>query len=134
MDKMAYWIGSSVKHRWGTRAGSRGHLLRPEAIPITSHFLQKICMAHQRILGEILTNEACSIATAVFRRCVDSASLGARDSGVGLSPGCVHTPAGHYGAGMFERAPHHATLTIDGQSADGGVHTVLTVPRFTRFC
>ena len=122
-------------HRWGARTGVEVICSQTGGNSDHQSFSSEVVWHIQRILGEILTNiEKHAHATAVFvDLSVDSASLRieARDNGVGLSPGCVHTPAeGHYGiAGMFERAHIlHATLTIDGQSADGGVHTVLTVP------
>jgi len=122
-------------HRWGARTGVEVICSQTGGNSDHQSFSSEVVWHIQRILGEILTNiEKHAHATAVFvDLSVDSASLRieTRDNGVGLSPGCVHTPAeGHYGiAGMFERAHIlHATLTIDGQSADGGVHTVLTVP------
>lgn len=122
-------------HSWGARTGVEVICSQTGGNSDHQSFSSEVVWHIQRILGEILTNiEKHAHATAVFvDLSVDSASLRieTRDNGVGLSPGCVHTPAeGHYGiAGMFERAHIlHATLTIDGQSADGGVHTVLTVP------
>ena len=122
-------------HRWGARTGVEVICSQTGGNSDHQSFSSEVVWHIQRILGEILTNiEKHAHATAVFvDLSVDSASLRieTRDNGVGLSPGCVHTPTeGHYGiAGMFERAHIlHATLTIDGQSANGGVHTVLTVP------
>ena len=122
-------------HRWGARTGVEVICSQTGGNSDHQSFSSEVVWHIQRILGEILTNiEKHAHATAVFvYLSVDSASLRieTRDNGVGLSPGCVHTPTeGHYGiAGMFERAHIlHATLTIDGQSANGGVHTVLTVP------
>ena len=128
------WLIDQV-YRWGARTGVEVVCSQTGGNSDHQPFSSEVVWHIQRILGEILTNiEKHAHATAVFvDLSVDSASLRieTRDNGVGLSPGCVHTPAeGHYGiAGMFERAHIlHATLTIDGQSADGGVHTVLTVP------
>ena len=122
-------------HRWGARTGVEVICSQTGGNSDHQSFSSEVVWHIQRILGEILTNiEKHAHATAVFvDLSVDSASLRieTRDNGVGLSPGCVHTPTeGHYGiAGMFERAHIlHATLTIDGHSAAGGVNTVLTVP------
>lgn len=121
--------------RWGARTGVEVIYSRSGDISVVKPISSEAGWHIQRILGEILTNiEKHAHATAVFVEVsVDSTSLTleTRDNGVGLSPGCVHTPAeGHYGIeGMFERAHVlNATLTIDGHSADGGMHTILTAP------
>lgn len=121
--------------RWGARTGVEVIYSRSGDISVVKPISSEAGWHIQRILGEILTNiEKHAHATTVFVEVsVDSTSLTLeiRDNGIGLSSGCVHTPAeGHYGIeGMFERAHIlNATLTIDGHSAAGGVHTVLTVP------
>jgi ATP-binding region, ATPase-like len=121
--------------RWGARTGVEVIYSRSGDISVVKPISSEAGWHIQRILGEILTNiEKHAHATTVFVEVsVDSTSLTleTRDNGVGLSPGCVHTPAeGHYGIeGMFERAHVlNATLTIDGHSADGGMHTILTAP------
>ena len=121
--------------RWGARTGIEVKCSQTGSTSIIEPISSEMGWHIQRILGEILTNiEKHAHATTVFvDLSVDSTSLTLeiRDNGIGLSSGCVHTPAeGHYGIeGMFERAHIlNATLTIDGHSAAGGVHTVLTVP------
>lgn len=121
--------------RWGARTGVEVIYSRSGDISVVKPISSEAGWHIQRILGEILTNiEKHAHATTVFvDLSVDSTSLTLeiRDNGIGLSSGCVHTPAeGHYGIeGMFERAHIlNAILTIDGHSAVGGVHTVLTVP------
>ena len=122
-------------YRWGSRSGVKVICSQAGGSPDREPFSSEAVWHIQRILGEILTNiEKHAHATIVFvDLSVDSTSLTieTRDNGVGLSQDCIHTPAGgHYGIdGMFERAHIlNATLTIDGHSADGGVHTILTVP------
>ena len=121
--------------RWGARTGVEVVCSQTGGNSDHQPFSSEVVWHIQRILGEILTNvEKHAHATTVFVDLSDdstSLTLEIRDNGIGLSSGCVHTPAeGHYGIeGMFERAHIlNATLTIDGHSAAGGVHTVLTVP------
>lgn len=128
------WLIDQV-YRWGARTGVEVVCSQTGGNSDHQPFSSEVVWHIQRILGEILTNiEKHAHATTVFvDLSVDSTSLTLeiRDNGIGLSSGCVHTPAeGHYGIeGMFERAHIlNATLTIDGHSAAGGVHTVLTVP------
>ena len=128
------WLIDQV-YRWGARTGVEVVCSQTGGNSDHQPFSSEVVWHIQRILGEILTNiEKHAHATTVFVDfSVDSTSLTLeiRDNGIGLSSGCVHTPAeGHYGIeGMFERAHIlNATLTIDGHSAVGGVHTVLTVP------
>ena len=128
------WLIDQV-YRWGARTGVEVVCSQTRGSSDHQPFSSEVVWHIQRILGEILTNiEKHAHATTVFvDLSVDSTSLTLeiRDNGIGLSSGCVHTPAeGHYGIeGMFERAHIlNATLTIDGHSAAGGVHTVLTVP------
>ena len=128
------WLIDQV-YRWGARTGVEVACSQTGGNYDHQPFSSEVVWHIQRILGEILTNiEKHAHATTVFvDLSVDSTSLTLeiRDNGIGLSSGCVHTPAeGHYGIeGMFERAHIlNATLTIDGHSAAGGVHTVLTVP------
>ena len=128
------WLIDQV-YRWGARTGVEVVCSQTGGNSDHQPFSSEVVWHIQRILGEILTNiEKHAHATTVFVDfSVDSTSLTLeiRDNGIGLSSGCVHTPAeGHYGIeGMFERAHIlNATLTIDSHSAAGGVHTVLTVP------
>lgn len=128
------WLIDQV-YRWGARTGVEVVCSQTGGKSDHQPFSSEVVWHIQRILGEILTNiEKHAHATTVFvDLSVDSTSLTLeiRDNGIGLSSGCVHIPAeGHYGIeGMFERAHIlNATLTIDGHSAAGGVHTVLTVP------
>ena len=128
------WLIDQV-YRWGARTGVEVVCSQTGGNSDHQPFSSEVVWHIQRILGEILTNiEKHAHATTVFvDLSVDSTSLTLeiRDNGIGLSSGCVHTPAeGHYGIeGMFERAHIlNAILTIDGHSAAGGVHTVLTVP------
>ena len=128
------WLIDQV-YRWGARTGVEVVCSQTRGSSDHQPFSSEVVWHIQRILGEILTNiEKHAHATTVFvDLSVDSTSLTLeiRDNGIGLSSGCVRTPAeGHYGIeGMFERAHIlNATLTIDGHSAAGGVHTVLTVP------
>ena len=128
------WLIDQV-YRWGARTGVEVVCSQTGVNSDHQPFSSEVVWHIQRILGEILTNiEKHAHATTVFVDfSVDSTSLTLeiRDNGIGLSSGCVHTPAeGHYGIeGMFERAHIlNATLTIDSHSAAGGVHTVLTVP------
>lgn len=128
------WLIDQV-YRWGARTGVEVVCSQTGGNSDHQPFSSEVVWHIQRILGEILTNiEKHAHATTVFvDLSVDSTSLTLeiRDNGIGLSSGCVHTPAeGHYGIeGMFERAHIlNAILTIDGHSAVGGVHTVLTVP------
>ena len=128
------WLIDQV-YRWGARTGVEVVCSQTGGNSDHQPFSSEVVWHIQRILGEILTNiEKHAHATTVFvDLSVDSTSLTLeiRDNGIGLSSGCVHTPAeGHYGIeGMFERAHIlNATLTIDSHSAAGGVHTVLTVP------
>lgn len=128
------WLIDQV-YRWGARTGVEVVCSQTRGSSDHQPFSSEVVWHIQRILGEILTNiEKHAHATTVFvDLSVDSTSLTLeiRDNGIGLSSGCVHTPAeGHYGIeGMFERAHIlNAILTIDGHSAVGGVHTVLTVP------
>lgn len=121
--------------RWGARTGIEVKCSQTGSTSIIEPISSEMGWHIQRILGEILTNvEKHAQASKVFLNLsVDSTSLTLeiRDNGIGLSSGCVHTPAeGHYGIeGMFERAHIlNATLTIDGHSAAGGVNTALTVP------
>ena len=128
------WLIDQV-YRWGARTGVEVVCSQTGSNSNHKPFSSEAVWHIQRILGEILTNiEKHAHATIVFvDLSVDSTSLTieTRDNGVGLSTDCVHTPAeGHYGIeGMFERAHIlNATLTIDGHSADGGMHTILEVP------
>jgi len=128
------WLIDQV-YRWGARTGVEVVCSQTRGNSDHQPFSSEVVWHIQRILGEILTNvEKHAHATTVFVDLSDdstSLTLEIRDNGIGLSSGCVHTPAeGHYGIeGMFERAHIlNATLTIDGHSAAGGVHTVLTVP------
>lgn len=128
------WLIDQV-YRWGARTGVEVVCSQTGGNSDHQPFSSEVVWHIQRILGEILTNvEKHAHATTVFVDLSDdstSLTLEIRDNGIGLSSGCVHTPAeGHYGIeGMFERAHIlNATLTIDGHSAAGGVHTVLTVP------
>ena len=128
------WLIDQV-YRWGARTGVEVVCSQTGGNSDHQPFSSEVVWHIQRILGEILTNvEKHAHATTVFVDLNDdstSLTLEIRDNGIGLSSGCVHTPAeGHYGIeGMFERAHIlNATLTIDGHSAAGGVHTVLTVP------
>lgn len=121
--------------RWGARTGIEVKCSQTGSTSIIEPISSEMGWHIQRILGEILTNvEKHAQASKVFLNLsVDSKSftLDTRDNGTGLPFGDDCTPAdGHYGiAGMFERAHIlNATLTIDGHSAAGGVHTVLTVP------
>ena len=128
------WLIDQV-YRWGARTGVEVVCSQTRGSSDHQPFSSEVVWHIQRILGEILTNvEKHAQASKVFLNLsVDSKSftLDTRDNGTGLPFGDDCTPAdGHYGiAGMFERAHIlNATLTIDGHSAAGGVHTVLTVP------